>query len=332
MKNLRFNTKRLIALLLAGSIALTTVGCGKKKSESVEFGSVIESVQDITCFDEYTESIACEANNPYVSLMDSLKILEEQLKILDILPDDIKLDEGLKEEIKIPTVEYEVKGGDTLSGIAIRFGVSVDSIMQINNLTGTTIYPNQILKISALTTGISNLEEVTLLLQKYSDFDSLTREEKIDVLNKIVETRYNANQWIKNRSRNILEKAALSTLKCKILDAYDLDESFIGDVVIEGATRGDNVSDATLYGAEVDKKGQLINYDINFDKELSTLLGYLYNLQNQYSTLDFSGKEELSFDDIELVKEYLRLVSTVISKDTEVKDSFWGNKSLKLVQ
>lgn len=332
MKNLRFNTKKLLALLLAGSIALTTVGCSKKKSESVEFGTVIESVQDNTCFDEYTESIACEANNPYVSLMDSLEILEEQLKILDILPDDIKLDEGLKDEIKLPTVEYEVKGGDTLSGIASRFGVSVDSIMEINNLTGTTIYPKQILKISALTTGISSLEEASAILVKYNDFDSLTREEKVDVLNKIVEIRHNANQWIKNRSRNILERAALSTLKCKILDAYDLDESFISDVVIEGATRGDNTTDATLYGAEVDKKGQLINYDINFNDELSTLLGYLYNLQNQYSTLDFSEKEELSFDDIELVKEYLRLIATVISKDTEVKDSFWGNKSLKLVQ
>lgn len=47
----------------------------------------------------------------------------------------------------VPGSTYVVMPGDTLSGIAARFGVSVSSIQSANNLVGTTIYAGQTLRI-----------------------------------------------------------------------------------------------------------------------------------------------------------------------------------------
>lgn len=47
----------------------------------------------------------------------------------------------------IGTVIYTVVPGDTLSGIARRYGTTVSAIMAANGLTGTIIYPGQQLKI-----------------------------------------------------------------------------------------------------------------------------------------------------------------------------------------
>lgn len=42
---------------------------------------------------------------------------------------------------------YEVKDGDSLYKIANEYGITVDELMNANNLTSTLIYPNQILII-----------------------------------------------------------------------------------------------------------------------------------------------------------------------------------------
>ena len=44
-------------------------------------------------------------------------------------------------------LNYEIQKGDVLSEIAIRFGVTVDSINKTNNLENKSIYPGQIIKI-----------------------------------------------------------------------------------------------------------------------------------------------------------------------------------------
>ena len=44
-------------------------------------------------------------------------------------------------------LNYEIQKGDVLSEVAIRFGVTVDSINNLNNLGNKSIYPNQIIKI-----------------------------------------------------------------------------------------------------------------------------------------------------------------------------------------
>ena len=51
-------------------------------------------------------------------------------------------------EMNPDMVLYEIQKGDVLSEISIRFGVSVDSIIKLNNLNGQPIFPGQILKIN----------------------------------------------------------------------------------------------------------------------------------------------------------------------------------------
>lgn len=52
--------------------------------------------------------------------------------------------------------KYTIKSGDTLSGIASKFGVSVSDLMQWNHLNGTLIYPNQVLTINTNGNVVNN--------------------------------------------------------------------------------------------------------------------------------------------------------------------------------
>jgi putative chitinase len=45
--------------------------------------------------------------------------------------------------------QYTVQPGDTLSGIALRFGTTTEALMRANNLASTTIYTGQVLSIVA---------------------------------------------------------------------------------------------------------------------------------------------------------------------------------------
>lgn len=334
MKNLKFNMKKLVALVLAGTIALSVSGCGKKKSEPLVFSSKIQTVQDDTCFDEHVESIPFQKENEDFSLMDSLEMLEEHINILEVLPNDIELDENLRSEIELPTIEYEVNTGDSLSLIADKYGVSVDSIMKLNNLTTTTIWPGQILKIDTLILNEVTLENAQALLEKYSNFDDLSRDEKIKLLNNIVNMRTSANQWIVSHVRNILERASLSAIKCKILDAYGFDETSIDQVRIKNQSSKDgyNSGDVEFSDVSVDKKGKSIDYNIVLSGQWDGLLDTLYNIQSTNSDFDFEGQSELSTEDIELIKNTLNAIANVISREAETKKSIWGNQVVTLIK
>jgi N-acetylmuramoyl-L-alanine amidase len=45
-------------------------------------------------------------------------------------------------------LNYQIQPGDVLSEIAIRFGVTVESINKINNIENKSIYPGQVIKIN----------------------------------------------------------------------------------------------------------------------------------------------------------------------------------------
>lgn len=59
---------------------------------------------------------------------------------------------------------YVVKKGDTLSSIAQKYKVSVESIMEENNLSNTTIYPKQVIVIPMkINNGGMYFEEYVIL-------------------------------------------------------------------------------------------------------------------------------------------------------------------------
>jgi membrane-bound lytic murein transglycosylase D len=64
----------------------------------------------------------------------------------------------------VPTI-YKVQSGDTLGGIARRYGVSVASIQQGNNIRNTTIFPNQELTIHSATNIVDPPQPGTLTYQ-----------------------------------------------------------------------------------------------------------------------------------------------------------------------
>lgn len=53
------------------------------------------------------------------------------------------------------TIEYQIESGDTISGVAQKFGISADTIKWTNNLTGDQIKPGDTLKILPVT-GVSH--------------------------------------------------------------------------------------------------------------------------------------------------------------------------------
>ena len=77
---------------------------------------------------------------------------------------------------------YEVKKGDTLSGIAKLFNVSVNTILWANNITGRTIQPGQtlvILPISGITYKVKTGDTLQSLAKKYrtgADSDEVIKE------------------------------------------------------------------------------------------------------------------------------------------------------------
>src|SRR5690606_31873636 len=73
---------------------------------------------------------------------------EQPLLAVSLNQNAVEADEGVLS--LVPTI-YQVEPGDTLSTIARRYGVSVASIQQGNNLQGTTIFPKQNLTIHSAT-------------------------------------------------------------------------------------------------------------------------------------------------------------------------------------
>lgn len=66
---------------------------------------------------------------------------ENERIVIDITDENNKLS-GLD-------INYTIRPGDTLYKISIKYGVSIDSIMKLNNIESDLIYPGQVLKITA---------------------------------------------------------------------------------------------------------------------------------------------------------------------------------------
>ncbi len=86
--------------------------------------------------------------NPIQSTNNDIYIKPRAKKAAPVVVEQEK--EEVKEDInEVEYVEYEIKSGDTLSGIAKKFNVSQNSILKANNMSSnSTIYPGKKIKIA----------------------------------------------------------------------------------------------------------------------------------------------------------------------------------------
>ena len=91
---------------------------------------------------------------------------------------------------------YTVQSGDTLYGISKQFGVSVDELKRINNLTSNTITKGEILKIPSTVTTIDYVvkkgDSLWTIANRYN-----TTVEKIKVLNNLTSNLLSIGQQLK---------------------------------------------------------------------------------------------------------------------------------------
>lgn len=89
-------------------------------------------------------------NNPFISSIDQ-EPGKYQALVVSYNPTENSLATVISAKPRDKIVEYEVLGGDTLSSVAQKFDVSVDTIKWANNLKTDTIKPGQKLKIPPIT-------------------------------------------------------------------------------------------------------------------------------------------------------------------------------------
>jgi len=78
-------------------------------------------------------------------------------------------------QVRAEIIDYEVKSGDTLSGIAQKFGVSIDTIRWVNDLDlKATLKPGQIIEISPVTGVVHRVKkgDTVYSLAKYYNTDA----------------------------------------------------------------------------------------------------------------------------------------------------------------
>lgn len=87
------------------------------------------------------------------------------------------------------TTSYIVKTGDSLYTIAKKYNTTVDELMEINHLSGTMIYPNQVLFIPKAQTSTTDTyltkagDTISSILDKYGiDFATFLKYNDIDRL------------------------------------------------------------------------------------------------------------------------------------------------------
>ncbi|KAA8679340.1 cell wall hydrolase [Clostridium sp. HV4-5-A1G] len=68
---------------------------------------------------------------------------------------------------QVHAASYTVKSGDSIFKIGVLFKNSVDTIMRDNNLSQTTIYPNQILKVNSKTYIVQATDTLYLIAKKF---------------------------------------------------------------------------------------------------------------------------------------------------------------------
>ena len=103
------------------------------------------------------------------------------------------------------TDEYIVKKGDTLYGIARKFGLTVTELKKINNLTSNSLSIGQVLKVSKSTSNIDS--DNTYIVKKGDSLYSIAQKYNTDVdtlkrLNNLTSNNLSINQVLKIPEQN----------------------------------------------------------------------------------------------------------------------------------
>ncbi len=108
-------------------------------------------------------------NNPFIaSYLAQKEPAAESVLATDIY--ELPLKTSFSQKPRDTILDYKVKGGDTLVGIAKTFDVSVDTIKWVNNLKGELIKPGQTLKIPPVTGVVHKVvsgESIYSIAKKY---------------------------------------------------------------------------------------------------------------------------------------------------------------------
>lgn len=329
-KDIKYRKEATIALFVLTGALVVTIGVSifNSNKEKENFTTAVYNSKEYSCFDECADKIITLKNNngetTKMSLFSAVQLLQEQLEVVNLLPDDIELSEELVKDNKT-VIKYEVVYGDTLSEIAEKYEVSVNYLKEENNLTSDTIHPGQIIKITKYEYKLEDYDTAETMLELYEDFNSLTYEQKIELLNKIQGSRKESEEWIAANGSKIAEYLCLIAIKSKVADAYEMDENKINNITINDYYEASDLfgTDVEVEHYSVDKKGHSKSVNVFLTGELSLLQNRLYQIQ----TAKTQG-EELSY---EYLEETIELASSIISKDVKTKNRLLGDK-IKLVK
>ncbi len=122
---------------------------------------------------EEGEIYIVQSGDTLYGIANKFNLTVDELKKLNNLVSNT-LSIGQKLIVSMPegkTTTYVVNKGDTLYGIANKFGVSVDSIKSLNNLTSNTLSIGQTLKIPSSTTN----DKLTYTVKKGDSLYSIAR-------------------------------------------------------------------------------------------------------------------------------------------------------------
>ncbi len=107
-------------------------------------------------------------NNPFTS---SLAASESGAQsVVSYNPLESSLSTVISAKPRDAVVDYEVRGGDTLAGVAEKFDISVNSIKWVNDMKSDTIKPGQIIKVPPITGIVHKVtsgESIYTVAKKY---------------------------------------------------------------------------------------------------------------------------------------------------------------------
>lgn len=90
---------------------------------------------------------AIAENNPFIQSLELSNKSSSEATVVAYDPYENSLSTVISEKARDSVITYDVKGGDTMAGIAKQFGIDTDTIKWANDLKSDSIKPGQKLKI-----------------------------------------------------------------------------------------------------------------------------------------------------------------------------------------